>query len=279
MTVGHYLQHATSQLHNAGIATARLDCLVLLEDVLDVNRASLLAHPEQQLSPIQEALLNTYVTRRQIHQPLAYIRGHASFYGRDFIVNKHVLVPRPESESMIDLLKGIRFLAPFVITPRILDVGTGSGCLGITAALELPAAEVTLHDIDSSALTVARQNTERYCYLKVRFGQVDLLEHFPGSYQDVILANLPYVPTGYAINKAANFEPKLALFAGSDGMDLYRRFWQQLAALHAEKPRYIITESLEQQHTLSTMLARAAGYRLGQTQGLAQLFIQSASQH
>jgi methylase of polypeptide subunit release factors len=108
MTIGDWLRTATNQLNDAGIATGRLDCLVLLEDALGYDRAWLLSHPEQELQRSELKKLNTKIVQRVQHIPLAYIRGHAEFYGREFAVNEHTLVPRPETETMLDMLKRIR---------------------------------------------------------------------------------------------------------------------------------------------------------------------------
>lgn len=266
MTVSEFLDHATGILKKAEIETARLDSLVLLEDILDKDRAHLLAHPETVLSPTQITKLNKFIVHRQKHKPLSYIRGQAAFYGRSFAVNTHVLVPRPESEAMIDLLKSIVFLKP----PGVIDIGTGSGCLGITAGLEIPTTQVWLSDINLPALQVATKNAQ-HLGLEISTLNADLLEQFPGEYADVILANLPYVPTAHYVNDAAKHEPALALFAGSDGMDLYRKFWEQVAAL-PQKPTHIITESLAEQHSENKKMASTAGYKESQALGLAQHF-------
>src|SRR5882757_1324613 len=123
MTIGEYLPMATKQLQDAGIESARLDVLIVLEDVLSMDRSRLFAHPEIELNQAQIDQLNTFITQRKLHTPLAYIRGRVAFYGREFAVNTHVLVPRPETESMVDLLKEISFKRP----PLLADVGTGSG--------------------------------------------------------------------------------------------------------------------------------------------------------
>jgi release factor glutamine methyltransferase len=264
--IDSFLSSSTQTLTVAGIASARLDVLILLEDTLQVDRARILAHPERELSTEDLHKLQTALAERATHTPLAYIRGHAPFYGRDFMVNHDVLVPRPESEAMITILQQLEVQSA---QARIADVGTGSGCLGITAALELPDSAVWLLDIDAAALTVARTNTERLS-AAVTLAQQDLLAHSDGQF-DIILANLPYVPDNYAINAAAGFEPKLALFAGADGLDLYRRFWEQLKAMQT-KPAHILTESLLEQHPAVHTLAEDAGYTFIQANGLIQHF-------
>jgi release factor glutamine methyltransferase len=264
MPIADFLRQATQQLQNAGITTARLDCLVLLEDVTSRDRAQLLAHADDVLTAAQITKLNTYITQRLQHEPLAYIRGHAMFYGRTFAVDEHVLVPRPETEIMVELLKKYELPAK----PRLADIGTGSGCIGITAALEIPNATTSLYDIDPAALKIAASNAATH-HVTVHCQQSDLLQQVEPC--DIVLANLPYVPEHFPINKAAGFEPKLALFAGADGLDDYKRFWQQAANLKP-KPHYILTEAMPFQHHHLAQLARGAGYALVEKQDFIQVF-------
>lgn len=267
MTIGQFLSEATNTLTGAGIDTARLDCLILLEDALKKNRASILAHIEDEIASDQLAQLNAWVDERKNHIPLAYIRGKVMFYGREFTVNKHVLTPRPETETIIDILKTLPGTDKRV---KIADIGAGSGCVGITAALEIPNAEVDMYDISPEALAVAEQNSIQL-HVRTDCSESNLLSSVQGAY-DVILANLPYVPDGFPINAAAAHEPALALFSGPDGIDHYKVFWQQVSSL-AKKPHYIITESLPSQHHTNATLARHAGFVLEQKQGLIQLFV------
>lgn len=265
MTVGEFIRDISAQLSVAGIGTARLDCLVLLEDAMGRNRANLLAHPEQDIPAPLLTKLNNFVTRREQHVPLAYIRGRASFYGREFAVDQHVLVPRPESEAMIEILKELRLAAP-----TIADIGCGSGCLGITAYLEIAGANVTLYDVSQTALDIAKINADKL-QARVNFKRQDLLQGMD-QHLDVILANLPYVPDAYPINQAAQHEPKLALFAGADGLDLYRRLFGQLQLLGNNKPPYILTEALHDQLNPLSDIAKAADYHEAKRSGLVQLF-------
>lgn len=264
-TVDNWLYQAQQKLTTAGVGTARLDCLVLLEDRLNKDRTHLLAHPELQLSTEQQKLLSLQILRRSQHEPLAYIRGKAEFYGREFLVNEHVLVPRPESETIIDLLKAAKLPDP----PYIVDVGTGSGTLGITAKLELPSALVDLVEIDQSALEVAQRNAQKLG-AEVECIQSDLLQSID-TFCDVILANLPYVPDGFLINRAAKNEPRLALFGGKDGLGLYRRMFAQLKEW-PRKPTVILAESLPEQHASLSNIANAAGFKLVKTDDFIQQF-------
>jgi release factor glutamine methyltransferase len=276
MTVGEFLANAGELLRTAGIATARLDVLILLEDSLQRDRSILLAHPEAEIDNSTEMILNNKIAQRALHTPLAYIRGKAAFYGREFSVHSGVLVPRPETEAMIDLLKECTFgAASHHTTLHIADIGTGSGCLGITAALELPDAHIDLYDIDALALDAAIHNAKTH-KIKAHPFHENLLSHATHRHYDVVLANLPYVPIDHPINRAASHEPQIALFAGTDGLDAYRTFWATVPKLDWQ-PAYIFTESLTPQHRPLAQLAKAAGYRLAKTKGLVQKFISNSS--
>lgn len=267
MTIGSFLDQATHTLKTAGIESARLDVLLFLEDALGKDRAYLLAHAEAKIDPKTEVELNNKIVQRTENKPLAYIRGHAPFYGREFLVSPAVLVPRPETEAIIGLAKKL----DLPVNPTIVDVGTGSGCLGITLALELPTHRVYLYDIDDGALDIARQNAKKH-RIEATSKQRHVLSQAPQQI-DLVVANLPYVPVGLPINKAATFEPQQALFSGADGLELYREFWQQLAV---RRPQHVITEAFPNQHIKLEKLAKNAGYELTATDGFAQSFSLSA---
>lgn len=273
MSVNDWLITSTKELQEAGIATARLDCLVLLEDALGVDRASILANLDAKLPQKTEVDLNTKIVQRVRHIPLAYIRGKVEFYGREFVINEHVLVPRPETETMIDELKAALQMTPYAQL-TIIDVGTGSGAIAITAKLEFPDAKVIATDIDPDALRVARQNAKKYA-VSVEFLQGNLLRPIIDASlfesPSIVLANLPYVPDHYSINQAADHEPKHAIFGGKDGLDPYRRLWEQIGRL-PNPPILVLTESLPPQHDGMTLLAQDAGYRPHRSQGLIQAF-------
>lgn len=265
MSVAEFLDYATKKLESQGIPSARLDCLILLEDALSRDRAWILAHPKTPLSSYQKNKLNKQLTRRLRHEPLSYIRGASEFYGRTFRVNRHTLEPRPESETMIELLKQLSLPHK----PILADVGTGSGCLGITAKLEIKKCTVDLYDIDSSALAVARHNAHIH-EVEVGIHKRDLLSR-PANLYDVVLANLPYVPDGWTINKPAMHEPRLAIFGGSDGLQVYRRLFLQLSQ-YLWKPEYILTEALPPQHKELESIATKHGFKLSQTDDFIQVF-------
>jgi release factor glutamine methyltransferase len=264
-SIGQFIARAGKTLSDAGIETSRLDILVILEDVLGKNRALILAHSDDMLDAPTLSQLNKFIVQRKHHIPLAYIRGRAEFYGRNFIVNQDVLVPRPESESIIDLLRSL----PVSSIKNVADLGTGSGCLGITAALELGLPSIDLVDISTGALKVARQNTKSHS-VQASLINSSFQALLPTKKYDVLLANLPYVPYGYPVNQAARHEPEIALYADEDGL----RYYRELFEIQADSPvGYIITESLLSQHPDMEQLATKHGYTLGQTLGLAQLFV------
>jgi release factor glutamine methyltransferase len=270
MTVSEWLSQSQNLLEAAGVETARLDSLVLLSDELGHDKAWVLAHPEYVLQGSVLKKLSTKITQRAQHVPLAYIRGKAEFYGREFVVNEHVLVPRPESEAMIDLLKQVTNPNSQV---SIIDVGTGSGCLAITAKLELPNSTVVALDVSHECLRVAKQNATKLV-ADIMFLESNLLDSMQDSrfkIQDsILLANLPYVPNDYPINNAAAHEPPLALFGGSDGLKLYRKLFSQAKELRVT---CIITESLTEQHAGLIKIARENAFRHASTDGHAQLFL------
>jgi release factor glutamine methyltransferase len=266
MRLDSFIKQATKKLQVADVGSARLDVLILLEDALHRDRSWLLAHPETKLTQTQQAKLTKQIARRAHHEPLAYIRGFSEFYGRRFKVNPRVLEPRPESEIMIELLNELKL----PLDAKIADIGTGSGAIGITAALELHNHNVDLYDIDASALAVAKHNCALH-ELHLRTIKRDLLRNSHKAY-DVILANLPYVPNRWKINRAAAMEPRLAIFGGRDGLDVYRRFFEQLSHF-SWRPKYILTESLPPQHIKLAQIARAVGFTISKNHDFIQVFI------
>ena len=264
--ISDWLTNNTKKLEGTGVATARLDCLVLLEDATGKDRAYLLAHPEALVRGPSYHKLNGQVERRLKHEPLAYIRGKTEFYGREFTINKHVLEPRPESETMIELtLKVIGDRLKVSDNIRVIDVGTGSGALAITMKLEVPKIDIVGTDISKSCIHIANKNAEKFG-VNVQFFQGNLLEPIynlePVTY-NLLLANLPYVPDSHTINKAAMQEPKIAIFGGPDGLDLYRQLFLQIAtkSQFAGSKCFVFTESLPPQHPSLAKIAKNHGYK------------------
>lgn len=276
MRSNDWLNQATKKLQSNGIGTARLDALVLLEDVIGTDRGRLLAEPERELTTAQADKLEKLLKWRAQHEPLAYVRGKTEFYGREFMITPAVLEPRPESETMIELLKQLAKAGKLPTRNRnllkIADVGAGSGALGITAKLEFSGiyeVAIDLLEIDPKAAAVAKTNVDKFT-MNARIILSDLLENAKRDY-DILLCNLPYVPDNYLVNEAAQHEPRIALFGGPDGLDLYRRLFDQVALL-AVQPLYILTESLPAQHTTLEVIASEQNYLLAITDDFIQVF-------
>lgn len=269
MKIQTWLKNSIPTLKEAEIDSARLDCLVLLENTLKKRRDWILAHDDELLSQSQLEELNKSITQRESHIPLAYIIGSKEFYGRSFTVSEDVLIPRPESEDMITLLLSLP-LSSYGKNPIILDIGTGSGILAVTAQLEISQAVVVATDISEEALKLAKQNAINL-HAPVQFYTADLLDLPDALNPDIVLTNLPYVPNDLITSEEITKEPSLALFSGNDGLTHYAKFWHQVA-LMPDKPQVIITESLQNQHADLNNLALTAGYTLKNTLNLAQLF-------
>lgn len=214
-TIKSFLRMSTQALTDVGINSARLDSELLLSHYLNLPREWIIAHDDAEIAEPQWVELCKMLYLRTQRVPLAYLTGIKSFYGRDFIVNEDVLVPRPESEQIIESLKQLVVRNPQI--KSIADVGTGSGCLAITAKLEIPNLEVIALDISNRALAIAKQN-ERNLGLdgKIKFIQSDLLSNLT-SVVDVIIANLPYVNRNWDnLSPELKFEPDLALYDDVD---------------------------------------------------------------
>ena len=233
------------------------DAPLVLGYVLGKNRAWLFAHDGDTLDGDTFRRFEILSERRRAGEPLAYIFGSAGFFGREFSVNSRVLVPRPETEHLID---EVLAFAKSIETPRILDVGTGSGAIAITLAADLPKAVVDAVDISGEALDVARSNAKRLRVEKrVNFFQGDLIEPVRESRYDAIVANLPYVPTGDIAPSPdpVSYEPRLALDGGLDGLDLYRRLLARVQSV-MRPDCILLLEAAPPNMSLLVTLAREA---------------------
>jgi release factor glutamine methyltransferase len=226
-TVREILTDAIPQLADAGIDSARLDAEVLLAHVVGRQRGWLWSHPEQSLSTEQTRHFTDLLTRRRQREPLAYQLGEWEFYGRAFVVSADVLVPRPETELLVEAaLAWLRRTAHTTIA----DIGTGSGAIAVTLAAELPALQVIATDLSPHALEVARSNAQRHgVEERITFLEGDLtapLIEAGCTPVDVLVANLPYIADEEfpgLMPEVRVYEPPTALLAGKDGLDLIRR--------------------------------------------------------
>lgn len=206
-------------LKNAAQIIDRLDAELILAHFLnDVDRSYLVSHNDEELQ--DTSAIDSYVNRRAEGEPLAYILGYREFYGRRFFVTPDVLIPRPETETIIDIVKSIK-------PEKILDIGTGSGCIAITCALETNAT-VNAVDISDDALRVAQKNAAHHG-AKVSFHKSDLLSNFKPEPDTLIIANLPYVDANWdwLDHQSLDHEPSLALYAEQEGLVLIYKLIDQ----------------------------------------------------
>ncbi|MFA6254679.1 MAG: peptide chain release factor N(5)-glutamine methyltransferase [Patescibacteria group bacterium] len=231
----------TRSLKSAKITTALLDAEVLLAFVLKKPKEFLYTHPEYKLNKQQLAQLKQMVNRRGKGEPVAYLRNTKEFYDLDFYVDKRVLIPRPETEVLVEeVLKQFRVQSSEF--RAIADIGTGSGCIAITLAKHLPKAKILATDISKLALDVARKNAKKH-QAKIKFYHGDLLEPLKNKRIDIIVANLPYLDNYYKSSKnpGLKFEPKTALEGYQQGLAVYEKLFKQIAGLK-HKPKIIICE-------------------------------------
>jgi release factor glutamine methyltransferase len=215
------------------VPSPRLNAELLLLFVLNRERAYFYAHPERELTSDEQYRYDEVVRERARGCPTQYITGHQEFWGLDLLVSPAVLIPRPETEhvveTVLDLVKEYSFDGPGRL--RMLDVGTGSGCIALALASELPHAQTHACDISEEALEMARTNAARLGLgEKVLFRKSDLLSVYAGEKFDFVISNPPYVGEADA-NKVQkqvrDFEPMIAVFSGREGMDIYRRLIPQ----------------------------------------------------
>jgi release factor glutamine methyltransferase len=223
MTIAAWIQHATQRLKKAGVSSSQLDSELLLTHVLHMRRTELHRLYNRALTSEEKKIADSVLELREKRIPLAYIIGHKEFYKRLFKVTLDTLIPRPETEIIVEELirlnKGIEF-------NTVLDVGTGSGALAITVKKELPECRVIATDISEETLTIAKQNA-RHHNVNLTFILSDLLENISLA-PDIIVANLPYVDTQWCISPEAMYEPKNALYTTKRGLHLIKKLLTQI---------------------------------------------------
>jgi len=272
-TVSDAIVGAAARLAAAKIPSARLDAELLLGSVLGADRTWLATHAPDVLPPSARLRFDELLARRARREPLQYIVGHQEFWALDFALTADVLIPRPETELLVELAiqvlarrrgPAIRSLTPDPRSPtpiRICDVGTGSGCVAVAIAHELTAAQIVAVDLSEDALQVARANARRHdVEARIRFLRSDLLDGVGATF-DLIVSNPPYVAVSESgtLQPELHYEPARALFAGADGLDIIRRLLvQSVAHLHAHG--VLLMEIDSAQADEATRLARAAGF-------------------
>ncbi len=262
MTIKELIRWGAKEL--AGLESGRLDAELLLAHTLKKERTHLLAHDDAEISFLRTWRFRRLIAQRKKQVPVAYLLGQKEFYGLEFRVNRHTLIPRPDTEVLVESVIG--YLKP---ADRLLDVGTGTGCIPIAVLKHVPGARAVSTDLSRKALRVAQGNVDRYGLGdRIRLIRSNLLDNVPpelfGEGDLIATANLPYVPDDYGLNEEARHEPSLALFGGGDdGLELYRKLLDQLADL---RPKAVFLECYAFQVPL--LAERMKGYRLAQCKSM-----------
>jgi release factor glutamine methyltransferase len=211
------------------LATGRRDAELLLMHAIGFDRAYLLTYPDARLTPEQAAIYERWLALRARSEPVQYIIGEQEFYGLKFRVTPDVLIPRPETEHLVEAALSLTDReAPL----RIVDVGTGSGAIAVTLAHALPNVHIRALDISPAALEVAHENAESHGVAeRIEFVESDLFERISGKSFDIVISNPPYVAESEQLEpQVRDFEPAVALYAGPDGLDVYGRLIPQARA-------------------------------------------------
>jgi|SRR6187402_113645 len=250
------------------------DSHLLLQHALGVSREQIMAWPERLLTPRQSEIFEYLVTERLRAVPIQYLRGQQEFYGRNFLVTPDVLIPRPETELLIDEVK--RYIDPGALV-MIADIGSGSGAIGVTLAAELEMARITAADISPAALAVTEQNALRHHVSdRVRTFESDLFSALGGRIFDYVVSNPPYIAASERDSlhpQVRDHEPDLALYGGADGFEIYTRLipqaWKHLRSggmlfLEIGKPGQILNANLK---------AWSDIYTVNDLQGLPRLIV------
>jgi release factor glutamine methyltransferase len=262
-SAGAAIARVSLDLKAAGLADAGLDSRVLVGGAMGLSQAELLRAPERRLTRSEQDRLSEFVRRRHAREPVSRILGQRAFFGRDFTITPATLDPRPESEILIEA--ALEFAAErrqrTDRPPRVLDIGTGSGCLLVTLLAQIPDATGIGTDIDAATLQAAAVNAERHGVAHraafVLQGALDLL---PGSF-DILVSNPPYIPSADVAHLAPEvslYDPRLALDGGPDGLSLYRDIARNLRRLVPEGAAFLEV-GIAQSELVSALLAAAAG--------------------
>jgi len=276
MTIRDWYNYSTHLLKSHNIESEQTDSLMLLELVTHWKREKLLVHFDDTLKQNQKKLLNHYLKIRLTHFPMAYITKSINFYGYNFIVNQDVLIPRPETEILVqksillitfwqniqNLILTCLTTATFVdnkLKFRGADLGCGSGIIGISITKKIPNIKINLVDNSKKSLKICHLNVvKNNCNNKIINSDFSKLNF---NHYHFIVANLPYLPLNFPINSEAKFEPKSALYAGKDGLDNYRKLFIILKN-NNQKVLLIIIEKLKIFDSELINIAKNAGYKV-----------------
>lgn len=260
--IAQLLQQASLQLqtglHTADRENARRDAELLLCHALGCNTAHLMAWPEKIPDSTQQQHFRQLIRRRASGEPIAYIKGTKEFWSRDFAVDRRCLIPRPETECLIEFV-----LQRFGTQPslQLADLGTGSGAIAVTLACERPGWHITATDIDPQTLILAQHNAERHRADNIRFVQSNWFDALTQQF-DVIVSNPPYVASGDSHLQQGDlrFEPVTALIAGADGMDAIRQLCRR-AGQHLNPAGWLVFEHGYDQKSAAKACLEANGFR------------------
>lgn len=243
--------------------------LILLNILREKDRTYLISHDTRDLTEVEEEKANYYLNERAKNKPLAYIINSKEFYGREFYVDENVLIPRPETEDIIDIVKKI---AENIDYPIIYDVGTGSGCIATTLKLEIPKAKVVAIDNSDKALEVAKKNSNEF-HSDIILQKSDLLNDAPDRNIDIVAANLPYVDKAWdwLDFDSLEYEPLTALYASNDGLALIYELINQVSARPDIK--HLILESDPSQHQKIIDYCHKKGLELVETRNFILYFV------
>jgi release factor glutamine methyltransferase len=264
LTLHDKLAEARARLVAAGIAPdeAAIDVDLYARTILGWDRARLLAEQRSPAPAALEPRLSEWIARREQREPTAYIVGTREFWGLEFLVSPSVLIPRPETEFIVE--EAIRRLRD-AAAPRVLDVGTGSGCIGVAIAHELPRAQVTATDVSAEALDVARRNAERLgVAARMTFIHTSYLDGIDGTF-DAIVSNPPYVKDQdrrYLSRPVVRYEPHVALFGGDDGLEGVRSVLDAAGSRLVPGGWLIFEFGLGQEDEIRDLVARYPRYRV-----------------
>jgi len=274
VTVQEIIREGIRFLSRCGVRNPRRDAELILCDLMRVDRVFLYSRPDHPVNPREESVFWEWLDRRARHYPIQYLRGFQEFYRRRFAVSPAVLIPRPETETVVDtLLEEVqRTKNPSLEVPRgrrqirILEVGTGSGCIAVTLACEMESVRIVATDISSPALAVARQNASTHgCMEKITWLQADGLGAFPPGQRiyDLIVSNPPYISFhDESIDPAvAVYEPSCSVYAGDSGLELYRHLLEYSSGLLRFPGRLVLELGYGQANPVCS-IAREVGWRL-----------------
>ncbi|MDI6829254.1 MAG: peptide chain release factor N(5)-glutamine methyltransferase [Armatimonadota bacterium] len=257
-TIKQILTRATAVLEKVEVETPLLDAEVMLSESLGVPRSYLFAHPEQHVEPAAASRFEFWLRLREQRVPLAYIIGHKEFHGLDIEVTPAVLVPRQETETLVEATVAVLKDIP---SPLVAEVGVGSGAVAIALAKSIPSAKIFATDSSEEALQVARRNINRHGMeqrIELRLG--NFLEPLAGLVFDVVVSNPPYIPTDEIPSlqpEVARYEPIMALDGGMDGLDCYRKIVREAPRYLKQGGRLLFEVGWEQAENVKAILASA----------------------